>query len=95
MVLTKEEIKGHIKKAKPEEIEIVYIPLIMRNQTPEEVQDEATKEQNGKGLNAFDATSISKYHRILQKGGHLTPAQIEKARNTLIKYAGQFAEMTA
>lgn len=93
--LSKQKIKEMIQNAKPLELELVWIPKIMENQTEDERYQESTIEYNEKGLNAFDAKTISYYFNQIKSGSHLTPEQVEKARVKLVKYAGQYAAMTA
>jgi hypothetical protein len=64
----KEIIRRMLENASAYEIEVVWIPRIMENQTADEVESENTHHHNGMGLSAFDAEIItSMYHQ--SKGG--------------------------
>jgi hypothetical protein len=94
-MLTATQVKAMIAKATPAEIEIIFIPRIMANQTEDEISTFETRHNNSMGLNAFDAKTITNYFKIVKSGRHLSEEQVEKAKIKLIKYAGQYAAMTA
>lgn len=93
--LSPEKVKEMIKVASPIEFEIVWIPRIMENQTEDERASMTTTESNGKGLNAFDAKTITAYFKKIKSGRHLTPKQVEITRKKLMKYSSQYSAMTA
>ena len=87
-------IKEKISKATGLELELVWIPKIMQNQTADEVQAQDTIECNGKGLNGRDAPFISDLATRIATSGHLTPNQAQAVRRILPKYAGQYVSMS-
>lgn len=88
--------KDMIANASILELELVWIPRIMVRQTREEVSIEATKEQNGVGLNGVDAGYITNlYKQITEDKRHLTIKQAAAARRILKKYAKQYVEIAA
>jgi hypothetical protein len=91
--LTAQKVKELIEKATPLELELVWIPKIMRNQTTEEVSAEQTIEFNNIGLNAWDGPCITAYYFKIKDGMHLTDEQATIARKKLIKYAKQYVEL--
>lgn len=93
--LSGEQIKAMIEKASGLELELVWIPRIMDNQTREEIDTESTRERNDIGLNAFDGKTIGAYFAKIRDGRHLNQKQIEISRKKLVKYAKQYSEMTA
>jgi hypothetical protein len=94
-MLTAIQVRNMIAKATAAEIEIVFIPRIMINQTEDEISTLETRHNNSIGLNAFDAKTITSYYKIVKSGRHLSEEQIEKAKVKLLKYSKQYAEMTA
>lgn len=94
-MLTATKVKEIIRTATQSDIELFFIPKIMENQLEDEIASYETRHNNSIGLNAFDAKPITRYYNIVKSGRHLSEEQIEKARIKLIKYAGQYAAMTA
>jgi hypothetical protein len=93
MQLTPKQVKSMIENASVLELELIWIPKIMERQTSEEQEDEYTKEHNGVGLNAFDATFITRLHKKIQEGERLNVWEAKKAREKLMKYSKQYVEM--
>ena len=94
---TQEYMKNHIKtmiaKASPLELELVWIPKIVKLQTDTEVHREDTEEKNGVGLSAYDAPFITSiYHRI-EAGNHLSFKMEAAVKKALPKYWKQYAGM--
>jgi hypothetical protein len=87
------EIKARVSQAPGYELELVWIPKIMEQQTEGEQMSERTIEWNQKGLNAFDAGFITSLYHQIRAGSHLTPKQVTAARKVLPKYARQYRQM--
>jgi hypothetical protein len=92
MTLNKDNITTMINKASHFELELVWIPKIMRNQTHDEVRDERTEEYNGIGLNGVDATFVTSVFKQIQAGKHLSFKQAESLKKMLPKYWRQYAQ---
>lgn len=90
--ITQVKIKEMISNASSLELELIWIPRIMKNQTCGEIESNRTLEYNGTGLNGCDAHSISFYYQMIQKGYHLREDQAEDARKKLAKYSRQYVE---
>ena len=91
--LTIPAVKVMIKKASVLELEIVYLPLIMERQTWEEKAQEATKENNGVGLNGVDAKFVTSVFKQVRAEKHLSFKQAASLRKVLVKYAGQYVDI--
>lgn len=94
MKLTSEEVREKILSANPCEIN-VWIQIIMKWQTEDEIVDRSTKHENGIGLNGCDAGKISYYYDLVKQGLRLTDEQVEDARKRLLKYSKQYSRNTA
>jgi hypothetical protein len=88
--ITEDKVREMIENASKAELEIIWIPQIMRNQTTYEIQVNGTTEFNCIGLNAFDGKVITKYYKIVKSGRHLTDEQVEITKRKLVKYARQY-----
>lgn len=64
----KEIIRKMIDEATPYELEVVWLPRIIENQTADEVVDKTTNHHNGMGLSAFDAEFVTSIYEQT-KGG--------------------------
>lgn len=62
-------------------------------QTPEEKNGKSTAETNGRGFNKFDAPMLSSLAESYKQYGRLTPKQLQLARKSIKKYAGQLAKL--
>ena len=90
--LTKEIIQEKIKRSTREEFETLWIPLIMENQTSEEISKESTVEKNGSGLNSYDSKNVTYCFENIKKGNHLTQDYVTFLRKILPKYWNQYIE---
>lgn len=69
------------------------ISAIYRYQCEDEQRDDQTKYRNAVGFNVVDCKFLSTLAKELNKGFHLTPAQVEVARAKMAKYAKQLARI--
>ena len=92
-MMNKNQIKDKISQASGPEMELVWIPEIMKNQTRDEQACGMTIEVNHVGLNAYDADLITSLSRQVTSGDHLTIKQLSAARKVLPKYAAQYQAM--
>lgn len=90
---SREEIQSMIVNASDLEMELVWLPKIMGNQTDDEVDKRATLSDNKIGLTGGDAPFVTAYWMRLQRGVHLTHSQVEVLKCVLPKYWRQFARM--
>lgn len=64
----KEIIRKMIDEATNYELEVVWIPRIIENQTMDEVASKTTNQHNGMGLSAFDAEIITSIYEQTRGG---------------------------
>lgn len=83
-------VKEIIAKASSLELELIWIPKIMKNQTVEEVYTGQTTEVNEMGLSGYDAPFITSVYDQIQEGNHLTNKQKEAVSKILQKYWKQY-----
>lgn len=83
-------VKEIIAKASSLELELIWIPKIMKNQTVEEVYTGQTTEVNEMGLSGYDAPFITSVYDQIQEGNHLTNRQKEAVSKILQKYWKQY-----
>lgn len=88
---TKEEIAA--KLASDDKWLIRGLLSIYSRQTDEEQNADVTKEDNGIGFNAFDATILSDMSKQYLRSKFLTKRQLEIVRKCMKKYAGQLAKI--
>lgn len=62
-------------------------------QTDEEKNSDLTREDNGIGFNAFDASILSDMAKQLQRTKYLSVRQLVIVRKCMRKYAGQLARI--
>lgn len=62
-------------------------------QTASEQSSGVAKESNGKGFNYSDAPFLSGVAQVLLNGKGLSQRQLDLARTSLLKYAGQLAKI--
>ena len=65
------------------------ILAIFERQTNDEQYSEATKYLNAKGFSACDASYLSYTAKWIKSGKHLSGYHVIKARERMMKYAGQ------
>lgn len=63
--------------------------LIYGFQTYEEQHSDTANTNNGQGFSKYDAEILSSMARQVQNGWQLSEAQLNVARNRIVKYAGQ------
>ena len=66
---------------------------IYSKQTEDEQHSDVTKEDNGIGFNAFDATICSDMAKQYMRTKYLSKRQIEIVRKCMKKYAGQLTKI--
>jgi hypothetical protein len=74
----KEVIRKMIDDATPYELEVVWLPRIIENQTADEVVDKTTNHHNGMGLSAFDAEFVTSIYEQTKGGKGGVEAAIAK-----------------
>ncbi|QDJ96237.1 hypothetical protein Xoosp13_50 [Xanthomonas phage Xoo-sp13] len=84
---TKEEI--HAKLKTDDKWLIRGLLAIYARQTDEEQNADVTKESNGIGFNAFDATILSDMAKQYKRTAFLSKRQIAIVRKCMLKYSGQ------
>lgn len=87
------EIKKKISEASDIELELVWLPKIMMNQTSDEKQKLDTISDNGVGLNKADSYVVTAIYNDMKKGNHLSYWQANKLRKLLPKYSRQYKRM--
>jgi len=90
---TKIHIQSQIDNASSLELELVWLPRIMKNQTRNEMGLGVAIESNGIGLSKFDVPFISDIYKQVRHGQHLSEGQARACRRVLRKYWGQYAQM--
>ncbi len=88
-----EEITKKISEASALELELVWLPKIVENQTDDEKQKLCTTTRNGTGLNAMDAYYVTSLYNRVKAGGHLSDKQADVLRKILPKYKRQYMRM--
>ncbi len=92
-MMTLEEIAKKISEASSIEMELVWIPKIMGNQTSDEVEKLTTNKNNGIGLNKGDSYYVTRLYNQVKSGGHLSDRQTAILRKILPKYKKQYRRM--
>ena len=87
------EIMDKIRRASDLEVELVWLPKIMENQTNEEKDKLATTVNNGLGLNMRDAPFVTSIYNQVVSGKHLSFTQANILRIILVKYKKQYVRM--
>lgn len=90
-----EEISKKIREASALELELVWLPKIVENQTDDEKQKLCTTTRNGTGLNMADAPYVTSVYNKVKSGAHLSDKQVDVLRNILSKYRRQYMRMMA
>lgn len=90
-VWTKEEIAA--KLASDDKWLIRGLLSIYSKQTEDEQNSDVTKEDNGIGFNAFDATICSDMAKQYMRTKFLSRRQLEIVRKCMKKYAGQLTKI--
>lgn len=88
-----EEISKKISEATAMELELVWLPRIMGNQTDDEKSKLDSIYKNGVGLNGVDACYVTSVWNKVKSGKHLTDTQVMLLRKLLPKYRKQFRIM--
>lgn len=88
----KERIQELIDNSSALELELVFIPRIMENQTTNEKYLKQSIETNGVGLNKFDSKVITEMYKNIRNGSHLSEQQAIRARHVLRKYWRQYQD---
>lgn len=89
-MIDKETVQKMIEKASTLELELFWVPKIMRNQTSEELDARQTIEHNNVGLNGVDARFMSSVYEQIIKGKHMSMKQESAVKKTLYKYWKQY-----
>lgn len=88
------DLKDKIANATTLEVELVWLPKIMQNQTDEELEEEHTKFDNKLGLNGRDAPIVTSMYKRMKSGKHLTDNQASCLRKILPKYWRQYLKLS-
>jgi len=89
----KTQLQSRIDNASSLDIELVWLPGIMKNQTRNEMGLGVAIESNGIGLSKFDVPFISDIYKQVRHGQHLSEGQAGACRRVLRKYWMQYAKM--
>ena len=89
----KTQLQSQIDNASSLEIELVWLPRIMKNQTTNERGLGVAIEHNGVGLSKFDVPFITDIFKQVRNGAHLSEGQARACRRVLRKYWMQYAKM--
>jgi len=89
----KHKLQSLIDRATCLELELVWIPRIMRNQTYDELAAGETIRNNGIGLSGVDGAFVSDIYKQVLAGKHLSEKQASATRKILRKYHKQYADM--
>ena len=87
------EIVDKIRRSSDLEVELVWLPKIMGNQTNEEKDRLATTVCNGIGLSMGDAPYVTSCYDQVKSGKHLSRCQADVLRGILVKYKRQYSWM--
>ena len=93
LAIKKKSVQAMIKAASAYELELVWIPKIIHEQTAAELSHDRTEEDNGVGLTGVDAPFMSHIYKQIQGGAHLTEKQAVAVQRILQKYWSQFANV--
>lgn len=88
-----EEIVKKISEASALELELIWIPRIVENQTDDEKNKLCTTKKNGTGLNMADAPFVTSVYNKIKSGNHLSERQADLIRKILPKYKRQYMRM--
>lgn len=77
----------------PKAVERAILAIYAR-QTAGEQQSATTREQNGRGFNAYDARPGTYYAEWILKGRRLTGDYLNRARRLAGRYVGQLATLS-
>jgi hypothetical protein len=69
------------------------ILAIYEKQTNDEQESRATRKRNNVGFSGCDAARMSYYAEWIRSGKHLSGDHVEKAKKTMVKYAGQLEKI--
>lgn len=86
-------LKDKIANATTLEVELVWLPKIIQNQTEEELEEEHTKFDNKLGLNGIDAPIVTSMYKRVMSGKHLTDNQATCLKKILPKYWRQYTKL--
>jgi len=89
----KHKLQSLIDRATCLELELVWLPRIMRNQTYDELRAGETIRNNGIGLSGVDGAFVSDIYKQVLAGKHLSEKQASATRKILRKYWRQYADM--
>jgi len=89
----KQRLQRMIDNATSLELELVWIPKIMRNQTYDELAAGETIRNNGIGLSGVDGAFISDIYNQVIAGKHMSDKQATATRKILRKYHKQYSDM--
>jgi len=89
----KHKLQSLIDRATCLELELVWLPRIMRNQTYDELRAGETIRNNGIGLSGVDGAFVSDIYNQVLAGNHLSEKQASATRKILRKYWRQYADM--
>jgi len=89
----KHKLQSLIDRATCLELELVWIPRIMLNQTYDELRAGETIRNNGIGLSGVDGAFVSDIYNQVIAGKHLSEKQASATRKILRKYWRQYAAM--
>jgi len=89
----KQRLQRMIDNATPIELELVWIPKIMRNQTYDELAAGETIRNNGIGLSGVDGVFISDIYKQVLAVKHMSEKQANATRKILRKYWKQYSNM--
>ena len=88
-----EEIMKKISEASALELELVWLPKIISNQTDDEKEKLCTTTKNSTGLNMCDAPYVTSLYNKVKSGIHLSERQTDNLRKILPKYKRQYRRM--
>lgn len=88
-----EDVAFKISNASNIELELVWLPRIMDNQTDDEKSSKNTIERNRIGLTCFDAPFVTSMYSKVKAGKHISDVQADKLRGILVKYKRQYFRM--
>jgi len=89
----KHKLQSLIDRATSLELEMVWIPRIMSNQTYDELAAGETIRNNGIGLSGVDGAFISDLYKHVLAGKHMSEKQASATRMILRKYWKQYSDM--
>ncbi len=89
----KERIQSLLMIATSAELELVWLPKILSNQTDDEIKERRTIKENKVGLNGSDAPIVTSIYSGIRAGRHLSDGQARYLRKVLPKYWRQYSKM--